>query len=202
MTTELIRGVRFAIVTMLLFGGAYPALVWTVAQTAFRHQAQGSLLTRTDGVIVGSALIAQAFDGDPYVHPRPSGVDYNAAAAGGTNYGPTNPDHLKAIRERVVAVRQRETLPSAPVPADLVTASGAGLDPHLSPAAVDVQVARVARVRGATVDAVRRIVAAHIESPTLGVLGRPRVNVLRLNLALDAAFPRRAVSREQDPSHD
>lgn len=202
MTTELIRGVRFAIVTMLLFGGAYPAFVWAIAHTGFRHQAQGSLLTRTDGVVVGSALIGQAFDGDAYVHPRPSGVDYDAAATGGTNYGPTNPDHLKAMRERVAAVRQREALPSAPVPADLVTASGAGLDPHLSPAAVEVQVARVARVRGATVDAVRRIVAAHIESPTLGVLGRPRVNVLQLNLALDAEFPRRAVSREQDQSHD
>ena len=155
MTMDLIRGVRFAIVTMLLFGGAYPFAVWGLAQTAFRHQAQGSLITRADGSIVGSTLIAQPFEGDAYVHPRPSGVDYNAASTGGTNFGPTNPDHLKAVGERVAAVRQREALPSGAIPADLVTASGAGLDPHLSPAAVDVQVARVARVRGASVDAVR-----------------------------------------------
>ena len=201
MTMDLIRGVRFAIVTMVLFGGAYPLAIWGLAQTTFRHQAQGSLITRADGSIVGSTLIAQAFEGDGYVHPRPSGVDYNAASTGGTNYGPTNPDHLKAVRERVAAVRQREALPIAPVPADLVTASGAGLDPHLSPAAVDVQVARVARVRGTTVDEVRRLVAAHTESPTLGVLGRTRVNVLQLNLALDAELPHRADTK-QDPTHD
>jgi K+-transporting ATPase ATPase C chain len=194
MTRDLIPGVRFAIVTMLLFGGAYPLAVWGLAQAAFRHQAQGSLVTRADGSIIGSSLIAQSFEGDAYVHPRPSGVDYNAASTGGTNFGPTNPDHLKAVVERVAAVRQREGLPNGPIPADLVTASGAGLDPHLSPAAVDVQVARVARVRGASVDAVRRLVAEHTESPMLGVLGRARVNVLQLNLALDAAFPMRISS--------
>jgi K+-transporting ATPase ATPase C chain len=202
MTAELIRGVRFAIVTMLLFGGAYPALVWAVAQTAFRDQAQGSLVTRADGVVIGSALIAQAFDGDPYVHPRPSGVEYDDDATGGSNYGPTNPDHLRAVRDRVAAVRRRDGLASGPVPADLVTTSGSGLDPHLSPAAVDLQVARIARVRGRSADAVRRIVAAHTEPPAFGIVGRPRVNVLQLNLALDAALPGRAGSQEQDPRHD
>jgi K+-transporting ATPase ATPase C chain len=189
MTTDLIRGVRFAIATMLLFGGFYPLLVWGVAQTAFRHQAQGSLVTRADGIVIGSALIAQAFTGDGYFHPRPSGADYNAASTGGTNFGTTNPDHLAAVRERVASVRTREALPSGAVPADLVTASGAGLDPHLSPAAIDVQVARVATSRGVGSDAVRRIVVAHTESPTLGFLGQPRINVLLLNLALDAALP-------------
>ncbi len=126
MTMDLIRGVRFAIVTMVLFGGAYPFAVWGLAQTAFRHQAQGSLVTRADGSIIGSSLIAQAFEGDAYVHPRPSGVDYNAASTGGTNFGPTNPDHLKAVRERVAAARKREAVPSGVLPADLVTASGAG----------------------------------------------------------------------------
>jgi K+-transporting ATPase ATPase C chain len=202
MTMDLIHGVRFALATMLLFGGAYPLAVCGVAQTAFRHQAQGSLITRADGSIVGSTLIAQPFEGDGYIHPRPSGVDYNAASTGGTNYGPTSSVHLKAVAERVAAVRQREALPNGPIPADLVTASGSGLDPHLSPAAVDVQVARVARVRAATVDEVRRLVAAHTEAPTLGVLGRARVNVLQLNLALDAAFPRRSASIGQDPNHD
>jgi K+-transporting ATPase ATPase C chain len=194
MIGDLIRGVRFAIITMALFGGAYPLVVWGVAQTLFRDQAQGSLVARQDGSIMGSTLIAQSFDGDAYVHSRPSGVDYNAASTGGTNYGATNPDHLKAVGERIAAVRAREALASGSVPADLVTAGGAGLDPHLSPAAVDVQVARVARVRGTSVDAVRRLVAAHTESPTLGVLGRPRVNVLQLNLALDAEFPIRVSS--------
>ncbi|WP_291981125.1 potassium-transporting ATPase subunit KdpC [Luteitalea sp.] len=186
MTTDLIRGVRFAIVTMLLFGGAYPLVIWGVAQTAFRHQAQGSLVTRADGSVVGSTLIAQAFTGDRYFSARPSGVDYNAASTGGTNSGPTNPDHLAAVRDRVAAVRTREALPSGVIPADLVTASGAGLDPHLSPAAIDVQVARVAAARGVPVDAVRRIVAAHIVPPTFGILGQQRVNVLLLNVALDA----------------
>lgn len=186
MTTDLIRGVRFAIVTMLLFGGAYPLVIWGVAQTAFRHQAQGSLVTRADGSVVGSTLIAQAFTGDRYFSARPSGVDYNAASTGGTNSGPTNPDHLAAVRDRVAAVRTREALPIGVIPADLVTASGAGLDPHLSPAAIDVQVARVAAARGVPVDAVRRIVAAHIVPPTFGILGQQRVNVLLLNVALDA----------------
>ena len=213
MTMDLIRGVRFAIATMLLFGGGYPLAIWGLAQTAFAHQAQGSLVTRADGSVIGSTLIAQRFEGDAYVHPRPSGVDYDAASTGGTNFGPTNPEHLKSVRERVAAVRTREAVSHGDIPADLVTASGAGLDPHLSPAAVDTQVARVARVRGATVEAVRQVVAAHTEAPTLGVLGRPRVNVLQLNLALDAAFPRGATGRGPrsengphpsvgDPSHD
>ena len=202
MTRDLTCGLRFAMVTMLLFGGAYPFAVWGLAQMAFRYQAQGSLVTRADGSVIGSTLIAQSFEGDAYVHPRPSGVDYNAASTGGTNFGPTSPDHLKAVRERIVAVREREALPAGIIPADLVTASGAGLDPHLSPAAIDLQVARVARVRGTTVDAVRRIVAAHTESPTLGVIGRTRVNVLQLNLALDGAFPRPATPIGQDPARD
>ncbi|AMY09842.1 Potassium-transporting ATPase C chain [Luteitalea pratensis] len=201
MTMDLVRGVRFAMATMLLFGGAYPFAVWGLAQTAFRHQAQGSLVMRADGSIIGSTLIAQPFEGEAYVHPRPSAVDYNAASTGGTNFGPTNPDHLKAVGDRVAAVRQREMFTSGAIPADLVTASGAGLDPHLSPAAVDVQVARVARARGVSVDVVRQIVAAHTEPPTFGVLGRSRVNVLQLNLALDADVPRRADTR-QDSTHE
>lgn len=190
MTTELVRGVRFAIATMLLLGGAYPLVVWGVAQTAFRHQAEGSLITRADGSIAGSALVAQPFATDAFFHARPSAVNHDAAATGGSNLGPTNPDHLAAVRERVAAVRTRESLHGGTIPADLVTASGAGLDPHLSPEAIEVQVPRVAAARGAPPDRVRQLVAARIETPTLGVLGRSRVNVLQLNLALDAEFPR------------
>ena len=202
MTTDLIRGVRFAIVTMLLFGGAYPLVVWGVAQVAFRHQAQGSLITRADGSIAGSELVAQPFASDAFFQSRPSAVDYNAASTGGSNLGPTNPDHLAAVRERVAAVRKREALQGGTIPADLVTASGGGLDPHLSPAAIEVQVPRVAAARGVSLDQVRQLVAARTETPTLGLLGRPRLNVLQLNLALDAEFPRPAVAARQDWNHD
>jgi K+-transporting ATPase ATPase C chain len=146
--------------------------------------------------------VAQPFTTDAFFHPRPSAVDYNAASTGGSNLGPTNPDHLAAVRERVAAVRAREALPGGTIPADLVTASGAGLDPHLSPEAIEVQVRRVAAARGVPIDRVRQFVAAHTETPTLGFLGRPRVNVLQLNLALDAETPRKAVATRQDSNDD
>ncbi|MGV3519817.1 potassium-transporting ATPase subunit KdpC [Luteitalea sp.] len=202
MTADLIRGVRFALVTMLLFGGAYPLVVWSLARTVLPHQAEGSLIRNADGEVIGSPLVAQPFTDEAYFAPRPSGVDYDSAATGGTNVGPTNADHLAAVRERVAAVRARNGHAAGAIPADLVTASGAGLDPHLSPAAIALQVARVAAARGETTEAIDRVVAAHTEAPTFGVLGRPRVNVLRLNLALDAAFPRRAMSHGAGPTHD
>lgn len=201
MTAELMRGVRFAAITMLLFGGAYPLVVWAVARPVFRHQAEGSLVTRPDGTVVGSMLIAQAFTGDRYFQPRPSAVDYDAASGAGSNLAATNPDYLAAVRQRVAAVRTREGMPSLAVPVDLVTASGAGLDPHLSPAAIDVQVARVATARAVSVSDVRRLVATLTESPILAVFGQRRVNVLRLNLALDAAYPRPG-PMNQDSAHD
>jgi K+-transporting ATPase ATPase C chain len=202
MTAGLIRGVRFAIVTMLLFGGAYPLAVWSLAWTVLPDQAEGSLLRSADGVVIGSALVAQPFTEEAYFASRPSGVDYDAAATGGTNVGPTNADHHAAVRERVAMVRARNGHAAGAIPADLVTASGAGLDPHLSPAAIALQVARVAAARGETTEAIGRVVATHTEATTFGVLGRPRVNVLRLNLALDAAFPRRAPSNGAGATHD
>ncbi|HTV03108.1 MAG TPA: potassium-transporting ATPase subunit KdpC [Luteitalea sp.] len=195
MIADLLRGLRFAAITLAVVSGAYPLAVWSIGQVAFPVRANGSLVTGADGHIVGSSLVAQAFTGERYFHSRPSGVDYNAASTGGTNYGPTNPDHLDAVRTRVAAVRTRERLVSIAVPADLVTASGAGLDPHLSPQSIAIQVGRVAAARGVTTDAVRRLVAAHTEPPTLGVLGRARVNVVLLNLALDAAFPATSTPR-------
>lgn len=200
MTPELIRGVRFAVVTMLLFGGAYPMAVWGIAQVAFRAQADGSLVRRSDGTVVGSTLIAQAFASDGYFQARPSAVDYDAAAAGGSNFGPTNPDQLAAVRERVAAVGTRNAVTGVAIPADLVTASGGGLDPHLSPAAIAIQVVRVAAARGVGADDVRRIVAAHTERPTFGVLGQPRINVLMLNLALDAEMPTRPADSPRSSS--
>jgi K+-transporting ATPase ATPase C chain len=173
----------------LLTGVAYPALVTVIAQAAFPHQANGSVV-EDGGRRIGSELIGQPFTGDAYFWGRPSAtspVPYNAASSSGSNLGPTHPDQLKAVAERVAALRTAHPDQSGPVPADLATASASGLDPHVSPAAAEFQVTRVARARGLSPDAVRRLVAEHTEGRTFAVLGEPRVNVLRLNLALDAA---------------
>jgi K+-transporting ATPase ATPase C chain len=142
-------------------------------------QAEGSLLRRSDAHgVVGSRLIAQKFSRPEYFHPRPSGVDYNAASTGGTNYGPSNPDHLKAVQERLGAITKQEGAAAAQVPSEMVTASGGGLDPHIPPAAAELQAPRVAKARGVPVDRVREFIRRHTEGPDLGVLGRDRVNVL------------------------
>jgi K+-transporting ATPase ATPase C chain len=188
MIRELKQGVLFTLVTMVLLGGGYHAVLWGIGQVAFPAQAEGSLIRRTDGTVVGSRLIAQTFTRPEYVQPRPSGVDYNAASTGGTNYGPSNPDHRKAVQERLDAVVTLEGVTPAQVPSEMVTASGAGLDPHVPPAAADLQASRVAASRMVDVARVRELIAAHIEAPTWGFLGRARVNVLELNLALDEAF--------------
>src|SRR4029453_3032982 len=134
MVKQLKQGVLFTLVTMVILGGAYHGVLWTIGQVAFSSQAEGSLIRRADGTIVGSRLIAQKFTRPEYFQPRPSGVDYNAASTGGTNYGPSNPDHLKAVRERLDAVMKQESVTATQVPSELVTASGAGLDPHIPPA--------------------------------------------------------------------
>ncbi len=188
MKTELKRAVLYTLVTMVLFGGVYHLLIWGIGRVAFPAQAEGSLLRRADGAVVGSSLIAQKFTKPGYFHPRPSGVDYNAASTGGTNYGPSNPDHLKAVKERLDAITAEEGVPGTLVPSEMVTASGAGLDPHIPPSAAELQVARVARARNVAPERVREVVSRHTEGPLLGVFGRARVNVLELNLALDRAF--------------
>jgi potassium-transporting ATPase KdpC subunit len=177
----------FALLT-LLTGVVYPLLVTLVAQGVFPHRANGSLVER-GGRPAGSELIGQPFDKRWYFWGRPSATTpapYNAASSTGSNLGPTNPDQLKAVKERVEAIRQAHPEKGdARVPVDLVTASASGLDPHISPAAAEYQVARVAKARGWSEDRVRQLVAAHTEGRTFGLLGEPRVNVLRLNLALD-----------------
>jgi K+-transporting ATPase ATPase C chain len=173
---------------MVLLGGGYHALLWAVGKVAFPSQAEGSLIRRADGTIVGSRLIAQKFTRPEYFHSRPSGVDYNAASTGGTNYGPSNPDHLKAVQERLDAVVAEDGVAAGQVPSEMVTASGAGLDPHIPPAAAELQAPRVAKARNVTIDRVRELIRAHTEPPTFGFLGRARVNVLELNLALDASL--------------
>jgi K+-transporting ATPase ATPase C chain len=188
MLTELRRGLSFTVVTMLLFGGGYHLSLWAIGQVAFPSQVEGSLIRRADGTIVGSRLIAQAFAGTLYFHPRPSAVDYNAASTAGSNFGPSNPDHLAAVQERIEAITTRESVPARQVPSEMVTASGGGMDPHIPPAGADLQARRVASARGVPIERVRELIQAHSESPILGFFGRARVNVLELNLALDATF--------------
>ena len=190
MVRQLKQALLFTLVTMVLLGGAYHLVLWGIGRTLFAAQAEGSLIRRGDGTIVGSRLIAQKFEGREYFRPRPSGVDYNAASTGGTNYGPSNPDHLKAVQERLDAIAKQENVAPVQVPSEMVTVSGAGLDPHIPPAAAELQAARVAQARGMPVEQVRGLIRAHTEAPTLGVLGRVRVNVLELNLALDEQRPR------------
>lgn len=186
MAREIRQAILFTVVTMGLLGGGYNVLLWGIGRVAFPAQAEGSLIRRADGSVVGSSLIAQKFSKPGYFQPRPSGVDYNAASTGGTNYGPSNPDHLKAVQDRLDAVVTQERAQPAQVPSEMVTASGAGLDPHIPPAAAELQAARVAAARGIPAERVRELIRQHTEAPTFGFLGRGRVNVLELNLALDA----------------
>lgn len=175
----------------LLTGLAYPLLVTAIGQAAFPAQAHGSLIVR-DGRLVGSALIGQEFTAPGYFWSRPSATTpqaYNAAASSGSNLGPLNPALADAVKERVRALRDADPGNRVPVPADLVTASGSGLDPHISPEAAQYQLARVARERGLPPAQVGELVARHTEARQWGLFGEPRVNVLELNLALDGALP-------------
>lgn len=176
------------LVLTVLTGVVYPLVVTGIARVAFPARAGGSLIER-DGRVVGSVLLGQPFTSAKYFRSRPSATTphpYNGASSSGSNLGPTNPALLDAVEARVAALRESNPDDPRPVPVDLVTASASGLDPHISPAAAEYQVGRVARARGVSPAEVRRLVAAHTEGRTLGVLGEPRVNVLTLNLALDA----------------
>jgi K+-transporting ATPase ATPase C chain len=183
---------RPAIVTLIVLSAAtgivYPLIVTGIAQVVFPYQANGSLIVK-DGKPVGSALIGQPFDDPRYFWGRPSATSpfgYNAAASSGSNLSPTNPDLVKAVQGRVDALRAADPGNTAPVPVDLVTASGSGLDPHISPAAALYQVPRVAKARGIAPDVLGRLIEQNTQGRFLGVLGEPAVNVLTLNLAVDA----------------
>ena len=187
--------IRIGLILFLLFtlltGVIYPLVVTAISQIAFPHQANGSVVER-NGRAVGSELIGQQFDDPRYFWGRLSAtekVPYNAASSSGSNLGPTNDDLLKKLKERIETLRQAHPDQKGPIPVDLVTASASGLDPHISPAAAEYQVPRVAKARGLSEDSVRQLVASHMEMRTLRLLGEPRVNVLRLNLALDGVRP-------------
>jgi K+-transporting ATPase ATPase C chain len=172
----------------LLTGIAYPLIVTGISQVAFRDKANGSLIMR-DGKPIGSRLIGQPFADPKHFWSRASGTSpnpYNAASSSGTNQGPTNPAFIEAVSARIKALRDADPDNKLPFPVDLVTASGSGLDPHISPAAAEYQMERVARARKLSPAKVRGLVARHTEGRQLGFLGEPRVNVLELNLALDA----------------
>jgi len=181
----MLKQIRPAVVSFLLLtvitGVIYPAVVTLIVKAAFPAQAGGSVVV-SDGRAIGSALIAQPFTGDKYFWPRPSAANYDATAGAGSNLGPSNPALAEAVATRIKSLG---TARRGYVPADLVTASASGLDPHISPAAAELQVARIATARGVSEDAVRRAIAACTEGRSFGLLGEPRVNVLRLNLALD-----------------
>jgi K+-transporting ATPase ATPase C chain len=184
---EIKPAILMFIVLTIICGGVYPAVVTGVACAVFPKQAKGSFIADKNGKEIGSSLIGQPFSDPKYFWSRPSAAtdfSYNPMGSSGSNSGPTNPDFIKTVGDRVKALH--DTGIAGEAPADLVEASASGLDPHISPEAARVQIARVAKVRGMTEDALNRLVASHTEDRQLGFLGEPRVNVLELNLELDA----------------
>ena len=187
---NLLTAILMTIVTTLLFGLIYPLAVTGIAQLVFNDKANGQLIKRPDGTIVGSKIIGQPFSGPGYFHSRPSAAGaagYDAGASSGSNLGPTNQKLIDRVKADMPTLHAEN--PGKPVPIDLVTTSASGLDPHISPAGADFQIPRVARERGMSENEVALLVAKHTEGRTLGILGEPRVNVLLLNLELDERKP-------------
>lgn len=190
MLSEIRPAIVSTVLFTLLLGLGYPLVVTGVAQAAFPNQANGSLVKAADGHVLGSSLLAQSFAKDEYLHPRPSaaGNGYDPTSSGGSNYGPLSPDLAKRIAGDAAALRK--STGHDQVPDDAITTSGSGLDPDISPAYAVLQADRIAKARGVTVDAVRKVIDAHTDQPFLGFIGQPHVNVLMTNLALDAAAPK------------
>jgi K+-transporting ATPase ATPase C chain len=188
MKKNLVTAVLMTITTTILLGIIYPLLVTAIAQALFPEKANGQLI-HIDGKTVGSRIIGQGFSGPAYFHSRPSsaGNGYDAANTNGSQLGPTNQKLIDRVKGDVATAQSDH--PGTPVPIDLVTTSASGIDPHITPAAAEFQLSRVAKERGATVDRLRALVVKHTEGRQLGILGEPRVNVLQLNLELDQQYP-------------
>ena len=193
----MLSDIRPAIVSTVLFtvllGLLYPLAVTGIAHVAFPAQAEGSLIRDRSGQVIGSALIAQGFAKDEYLHPRPSAAGsngYDASASSGSNYGPLNPDLAKRVKGDAASLRA--STGHDEIPDDAITTSGSGLDPDISPAYALLQADRIAKARGASANAVRQVISAQVQQPALGFLGQPHVNVLLTNRALDAALPKGA----------
>lgn len=188
MKNHLIVAMKFTLITTLLFGLLYPLAVTGLSHLLFPKQANGSLIEK-NGQILGSRLIGQPFTSDKYFHSRPSaaGTGYDATASSGSNLGPTNKQLVDRVKQDVAKLQQEN--PGVAIPADLVTSSGSGLDPDISPAAAEFQIPRIARARGISAETLRPLVARHTQQRQWGILGEARVNVLELNLDLDASFP-------------
>ena len=180
--------ILMTIATTILLGIIYPLVVTGLAQVLFHDKANGQLIEK-NGMVVGSAIIGQGFSGPGYFHSRPSaaGTGYDAANSAGSNYGPTNQKLIDRVKSDVATAHADN--PGTPVPIDMVTTSASGFDPHITPAAAEFQLPRIAKERGAAVEQIRSLVARHTEGRQLGFLGEPRVNVLELNLDLDERFP-------------
>jgi potassium-transporting ATPase KdpC subunit len=195
----MIKQIKQAFMMLLVFsiltGVIYPLAITGIAQTCFPSQANGSLIYR-NGKPIGSSLVGQSFTDPKFFWSRPSATQttdaepkalpYNAESSSGSNLGPSNPDLIKAVQERIAALKKADPENKLPIPVDLVTTSASGLDPHISPAAAEYQIARVAKARNMDEKVVRQLVAKHTEGRTLGLLGEPRVNVVELNVELDA----------------
>jgi K+-transporting ATPase ATPase C chain len=190
MWQQILPGLRLKLFMTVVLGVLYPLGMTGIAQILFPHQANGSLIPSGNKVI-GSELIAQNFTKPEYFHPRPSAAGndgFDATNSGGSNFGPTNQKLIDRTKASIEAFRKENPDTSGPLPADLVTASASGLDPHLSPDSAKAQAARVAKARGVSADQVNQLIVQFTEGPDLGLLGEPRVNVLKLNLAMDRAF--------------
>ena len=189
MKKNLITAVLYTVATTVLLGLVYPLVVTAVSQTLFKDKANGQLLQK-NGVVIGSAILAQPFSGPQYFHPRPSAAGsngYDASNSSATNFGPTNQKLVDRVKTDVNSLEAEN--PGKPVPIDMVTTSGSGLDPHITPASAQFQIPRIAKARNITAEELTRLVAAHTEARQWGFLGEPRVNVLDLNLTLDDKFP-------------
>jgi len=193
MLSQLWPALRINIFLMILLGVGYPLAVTGISQLAFPHQANGSLITR-NGQAIGSELIGQNFTKPQYFQPRPSAAGndgYDPTASGGYNFGPTNQKLIDRVKASVDKFHKENPDYQGPIPADLLTGSGSGLDPDISPASAQAQEPRVAKARGISPDQLGQLVAQYTKSPDLGLLGEPRVNVLKLNLALDEQYPKK-----------